>query len=108
MSNSLEKELEKVKRALHPEKPMNIIDQCEIIRQALEGPYIANREGLAMFLEISASKVYQMDHVAKNLHPDVKEWFRGLNYQCHTPFEVSRLSPEAQWEFLENAKTLKL
>ena len=108
MSESLEKELEKVKRALHPEKPMNIIDQCEIIKKALEGPYYSNREGLAMFLEISASKVYQMDYVAKNLLPELKGWFSGLDYQCHTPFETARLPPEAQWEFLQDAKTLKL
>ncbi|GAI93033.1 unnamed protein product, partial [marine sediment metagenome] len=47
--------LDLLKKALHPEKQINIIDQCEIVAEALapESPYEEDNEGLAIYLEIS-------------------------------------------------------
>lgn len=101
MSNE---QLELLKRTLHPEKQMNIIDQCHIVADALAegGAYYGNKEGLAIYLELSPSKVYQMERVWRDMIPDLKEWFRGTEYQCRTAYDVATLPVEAQGEYLRN------
>ena len=101
MSNE---ELELLKKTLHPEKQMNIIDQCRIVAESLQegSPYFGNSEGLAIYLELSASKVYQMQRVWKDMIPELKEWFRKTEYQCRTAYDVAVLPEPAQREFLRN------
>ena len=101
MSNE---ELELLKKTLHPEKQMNIIDQCRIVAESLQegSPYFGNSEGLAIYLELSASKVYQMQRVWKEMIPELKEWFRKTEYQCRTAYDIAVLPEPAQREFLRN------
>lgn len=98
----IEKQLERLKKALHPSKPLNIIDQCRIVHNALgnEAPFMENREGLARYLDISSSKVYQMNYIHEHMIPPLKEWFRDTDYQCHKTYRISKLDPEAQRTFL--------
>lgn len=97
-----------LKKTLHPEKQMNIIDQCNIIGEALAegGTYYGNGEGLAIYLEISQSKVYQMHAVYRNMIPELKEWFKSTEYQCRTAYDKAVLTPESQREFLEGMNIL--
>ena len=105
MSNE---QLELLKKTLHPEKQMNIIDQCRIVAEALElgSPYFGNSEGLSIYLELSASKVYQMQRVWKEMIPELKEWFRKTEYQCRTAYDVAVLSDEAQMNWLKDMTIL--
>ena len=98
--------LYKLKQSLHEDDSLDIITQCEIVGEAMApwAPYMENYEGLALFLEISDNKVYQMNYIHHNLLPSLKEWFRESKYKCHTTFMVSRLSPEKQEEWLRDAE----
>ena len=98
----MSRRLDYLKKALHPEKQINIIDQCEIIAEALGygGDYEEDIEGLAIYLEISESKVYQMNYIHHNMIPEMKEWFRGTEYQCHTTYDRAKLPVGAQEEFM--------
>ena len=100
--------LDLLKKALHPEKQINIINQCEIVAEALaEGSdYEENGEGLAVYLEISESKVYQMNYIHHNMLPELKTWFKATEYQCHTTYDKAKLPPMAQEEFLAGMKIL--
>ncbi len=100
--------LELLKLALHPAEPMDIIEQCEIVAEALSftGAYIENNEGLALYLEISESKVYQMNYIHHNMIDPLKNWFRGTVYQCHTTYDKAKLTPEAQLEFIKSMNIL--
>jgi len=101
-------ELEKLRETLHPEKPMNIIEQCKIIAEALGpgGKYEEDKYSLAEYLGISQSKVYKMSRVWLDMIPEVKEWFRKSDYQANKAYEVSVLSEEAQGFFLRDAEKL--
>ena len=94
--------LDYLKKALHPEKQINIIDQCEIIAEALGygGDYEEDIEGLAIYLEISESKVYQMNYIHHNMIASMKAWFRGTEFQCHTTYDRAQLPVGAQEEFM--------
>jgi len=101
--------LESLKKALHPEKQINIIDQCQIVADALSitGDYIENIEGLAIYLEISESKVYQMNYIHHNMIPELKRHFRASEYQCHTTYDRSKLPDKAQLEMAKGFDTLE-
>jgi len=101
MSNE---ELELLKKMLHPEKQMNIIDQCRIVSESLQegSSYFGNSEGLAIYLELSPSKVYQMQRVWKDMIPELKEWFRKTEYQCRTAYDVAVLSEKGQRDWLKD------
>ena len=109
MYEEMFKKLNLLKRALHPEKQINIIDQCEIVAQAAAygSPYENDLEGIATYLEISKNKVYKMSYTAKHMIPELKEWFRETEYQGHTAYDKATLSPEAQREFLRNIQILE-
>lgn len=102
-------ELERLKKALHPEKNINIIEQCEIIAEALseDGDYYENREGLAIYLEISPNKVYKMLRINRDMIPEAKEWFRGTEYQVNTAYDVAALDILAQDSWLRGMRTLE-
>lgn len=95
--------LETLKKTLHPEKQMNIIDQCMIVAEALSetGEYYGNAEGLAIYLEISDSKLYQMHRVWRDMTPELKEWFRGTEFQCRTAYDWAVKPRKEQLEFLK-------
>lgn len=108
MSN-IEEKLDHLKKTLHPEKQMDIISQCEIVAEALGygSKYEDATDVLATYLEISYSKVYQMNYIHNNMLPEVKEWFRGSEFQCHTTYEVSVLPFDLQLEWLEGMGVLE-
>ena len=95
--------LNHLKKALLPEKQINIIDQCEIVAEALSftGDYVENLEGLAIFLEVSESKVYQMNFIHHNMIPELKDYFRTTEYQCHTTYDNATQSEESQRRYAE-------
>ena len=104
----MNEDLEKLKKSLHPEKQMNIIEQCRIVAEALGsgGAFEEDKYSLAEFLGIGQSKVYKMRRVWLDMLPDVKEWFRKSDYQANTAYEVSVLSPDAQGFFLKDVRKL--
>lgn len=108
MSHPVIEKLDLLKKTLHPEKQMNIINQCEIVQQALAygSPYENSIKDVATFLEISENKVYKMSYTAKNMIPELKEWFRTTEYESHTAYEKATLPPSAQHEFLRNMRML--
>lgn len=95
--------LELLKQALHPEKPMNIIDQCEIVGEALAsgGEFAMNGRKLAGFLGISINKVYKMNRVCTDMIPEAKEIFRAVNYQANSAYAVASQTKEGQIQFVE-------
>jgi len=101
-------ELELLKKTLHPEKQMNIIEQCRIVAESLEGggAYFGNKEGLSIYLELSESKVYQMQRVWKDMIPELKTWFRETEYQCRTAYDIAVKPREKQLEFLRGMSIL--
>jgi len=105
----MNKDLERLRKALHPEKPMNIIEQCRIVAEALGsgGDFEENKYGLAEYLGIGQSKVYKMQRIHTDMMPEVKEWFMKSDYQANTAYEVAALVGEAQRFFLKDAKQLK-
>ena len=107
--STINERLEHLKKTLHPAEKLNIITQCEIIAEAMApgGLYEENREGLAIFLEISPSLVYQMNRIYHVMIPELKEYFRETDYQCHTTYDKASLSPRAQQKYLENIRLLE-
>ncbi len=101
--------LEYLKKALHPEKQINIIDQCEIVAEALSftGDYVENIEGLAIYLEVSESKVYQMNYIHHNMTPELKDYFRTTEYQCHTTYDNAKQSIDQQMALAETEGFIK-
>ncbi len=95
--------LEQLKRALHPGVPMDIIEQCEIVAEALSynGDYVENTEGLALYLEISESKVYQMNYIHENMIDSLKDYFKDTKFQCHTTYDKAKLPQKSQMEFVK-------
>ncbi len=87
---------------------MNIIEQARIVSTALdeEGSFYNNTEGLAQYLEISKSKVYQLNRVWVDMIPEVKEWFRGTEFQCRKAYDTAVLTEGEQREFLRGMNVL--
>ena len=104
----MNEDLEKLKKSLHPEKQMNIIEQCRIVAEALGsgGAFEEDKYSLAEFLGIGQSKVYKMRRVWLDMLREVKEWFRKSDYQANTAYEVAVLDEIAQRFFLEDARRL--
>ena len=101
--------LDRLKRSIHPEEPLNIVDQCEIIAEALSfgSPLEGDKEGVAMYLGISENQVYKMNFSHHNLIPEMKEYLRKTDYKAHTTYNTfAIMPPEAQREFLDAEKTL--
>ena len=98
----MSEDLEKLKKALHPEKQMNIIEQCRIVAEALgpKGKFEEDKYSLAEYLGIGQSKVYKMQRVHVAMLPEVKAWFMKSEYQANTAYEVASLDPRAQLVFL--------
>ena len=90
MSTITEK-LEHLKRTLHPEETLNVIDQCEIVAEALGfgSKYDENRHGLAEYLDVSSNLLYKMKYIHDHAIPEVKAWFRKTTYQGHTTYDLS-------------------
>ena len=97
--------LELLRRSLHGEDELDVITQCEIVAEATANgaPYMENLEGLALYLELSKNHVYKMMRVARDLLPELKDYFAATAYQPHTAFNVSRLDAEGQRRWLEDA-----
>ena len=81
---------------------MDAVTQCEVVAEATANgaPYMENLEGLAVFLKVSRNHVYKMMRAGRDLHPRLKEYFRGSGHQPYTMFNVSRLSHAEQLEWL--------
>jgi uncharacterized protein YihD (DUF1040 family) len=109
MEQTMEK-LELLKKTIHPEKQMNIIDQCQIVATGLGfgSPYEEDTEGLATFLELSNNQVYKMNYTHHHMIPELKKWFSETEYQCHTAYSKAVLSREKQLEFLEGMNVLTM
>jgi len=105
----MSEDLEKLKKALHPEKQMNIIEQCRIVAEALgsKGKFEEDKYSLAKYLGIGQSKVYKMQRVWLDMLPEVKAWFMKSEYQANTAYEVAVLDYMGQRSFLENAGKLR-
>jgi hypothetical protein len=69
--------LKRLKKALHPEIQMNIVEQCRIIYEALAvgGAFQGQRDKLATYLEISPNTVYKMQRAHKDALDGVREYF---------------------------------
>ena len=100
--------LERLKKALHPEKQINIVEQCRIVYEALAvgGAYQGQREALATYLEISPNKVYKMERAHKDASPELKEWFKNTEYQVNTYYDKATLPDDAQRVFLAGMRLL--
>lgn len=98
----------RLKKALHPEKQINIVEQCRIVYEALSvgGSFQGQRTELAKYLEIGPEKVYKMYRSHKEATPELKEWFRGTEYQSSTYYDKATLSPEKQLAWLSDMKIL--
>ena len=98
-------DLEKLKKAMHPEEPMNIIDQCAIVTRAVStgGDFPFDNRALAKFLEASVNKIYKMNRVTTSMIPSAKELFRGSKYQSSTAYMVATLTKEEQENFVKAA-----
>ena len=106
--SSLEEKLIQLRKAIHPEQPMDIITQCEIVTEALSfgSPYEEDVSGLAEYLGVSYNQVYKMNYITENMIPELKEWFHGTQYQCHTTYDRATLPVKAQWEFMKGMNIL--
>ena len=102
------KNLENLKKTLHPEMQIDIITQCEIVSKALEwgGEFDSDIHSLAAYLEISTQKLNQMKRVVKDMVPELQEWFRGSTYQCRTAYDKAVLPHEEQRAWLHNMTIL--
>ena len=101
--------LDQLKQALHPAEKMSIVDQCAIVAEALAhgSPLEGDKEGVAMYLDISQNQVYKMEYSHKNLIPEMKNYLRTTDYKTHTTYDTFALmTPEAQRAFLDAEKTL--
>lgn len=98
--------LYKLKASLSGDSSLDIISQCEIVAEAMMpyAPYMENSEGLALFLGVSDNQVYKMNYIHHNMLPTLKEWFRDSKYKCYTAYTVSRLTPEKQEQWLQDAQ----
>ena len=103
------KKLAYLKRTLRPEEKLNIIDQCEIVADALAwgAAYDEDKAGLAAFLDISPNKVYKMQYTHHHAVPELKTYLRGTEYQAHTAYKFAVMDPESQRVFLDAEKTLE-
>jgi hypothetical protein len=104
----MSEDLERLKRALHPDEKMDIIEQCRIVAEALSptGEFPNNKRKLGEYLEVSENKLYKMEVVHVKMIPSAKEWFRTSNYQVNTAYNIAVLSPEIQLERIQ--KVLKM
>ena len=104
----MNEDLERLKKALHPEKNINIVEQCRIVHEALAvgGDFQGQRDKLATYLEISPEKVYKMQRAHKDASPELKEWFKGTEYQVNTYYDKSVLPEDAQRVFLRDMRML--
>jgi hypothetical protein len=109
--SKLSEDIQRLKQFLNPDRPeVNIIEQCRIIHEAIHNPeseYYEDRFELARLLDISKNKLYKMDCIHRNLHPKVKEWFSGTDYQMSLPYDVSTYTDESQLEWLYNVEILE-
>jgi len=101
--------LDRLKRALHPGQPMDIVEQCEIVAKALSpsGEFPNNKRKLGEYLGVSENKLYKMEIVHLKMIPEAKEWFKGSIYQVNTAYNVAVLNSEAQETFVREAKKLE-
>ena len=102
-------DLDRLKRALHPGQPMDIIEQCEIVARTLSpnGEFPNNKRKLGEYLEVSENKLYKMEIVHLKMIPSAKEWFKGSIYQVNTAYNVAVLDTAAQETFVREAKKLE-
>ena len=102
-------DLDRLKRALHPGQPMDIVEQCEIVAQALSptGEFPNNKRKLGQYLEVSENKLYKMEVVHKTMIPKAKEWFKTSSYQVNTAYNVAVMNSEAQEIFVHELKKLE-
>ena len=100
--SSLDEKLVLLRKAIHPEQPMDIIAQCEIVAEALSfgSPYEEAVSELAEYLDVSYNQVYKMNYIHHNMIDSMKGWFRGTTYQCHTAYDRASMPAEAQHEFM--------
>ena len=103
------KKLDQLKRQLHPEKEFDLIEQCEIVAEALsEGSeFEDDKESVAHYLDMSENWVYKMRVIHDDALPELKEWLRGTAIQCHSAYKYASLTHEAQELFLDAEETLK-
>jgi len=109
--SQLEKDIERLKDCLNPEREkINIIEQCRIVYDALrnkDSQYYRNTQGFIELLDVSENKVSKMMIIHRKMHPQLKEWFSGTDYQMNTAYMVGRMSHKAQLEWLHNVEILE-
>lgn len=98
-------DLERLRRAIHPEIQMNVVEQCEIVARGLADPeYFRNQLKLANDLGISTNQLYKMSRMHEQLTPEMKEWLKVQkikDYKVNTYYKLSTLPPEDQAKFLQ-------
>ena len=101
--------IELLKKTIHPEKQMDIITQSEIVHEALAwgGDFENDVPSLAVYLEISESKVKMMRAIIDKMLPELKDWFRNSTYQCRTAYDKAVLPEEAQRVWLHGMYILE-
>lgn len=104
----MNEDLKRLKKALHPEKQINIVEQCRIVYEALavDGEFQGRRNDLASYLELSPSAVYKMYRSHRDAVPELKEWFKGTEYQTNTYYDKATLTKEEQRMWLRDMKIL--
>ena len=96
-------ELETLKKALHPEVKMNIVDQCRIVAFSLgpDGDFPRQTFKLAQYLVVSKNKVYKMWKIDEKTTPGMKDWLRTTKYEVDKAYKLSTLDALDQAKFVD-------
>lgn len=111
MNNDLEKDIDNLRRCLNPERvKMNIIEQCRIVYEAInneDSEYYGDRFKLRQLIGVGNNKLDKMIIIHNRMHQDLKEWFKGTDYQMNTAYRIGSLPHKAQLEWLYEVEILE-
>jgi len=99
-------ELEHLRKVLNPVETIPAVEQCRIVAEALANETVGNGPDIAEYLGVSKSQVSKMVCSHNDLIPELKDWFRDTAVGVSTLYMVSRMTPEAQGVYWDNARLL--
>lgn len=102
MMINMNPELEQLRKSLHPEAKLDIVEQCRIVAQALspEGDYPSQEFKLAQYLGVSRNLVYKMRKINEDVIVQLKDWLKTTTYRVDASYKLSVLEPEDQLKFV--------